>query len=163
MSSSSNAPSWCAPSAPWSSPAAASAPFFGVCANCRKHATPPTLYANCPCKLAAYCSTDCQKQDRKVHKRVCTVLRGVKIGSASAARSAAGHEAVTEMLKKIGMPFSFMTADQIDRISAGQDAWANPETTDSKEYVPFCYRDEPAVMISMENKQRWLAIGTDVV
>jgi hypothetical protein len=46
---------------------------FAVCAQCSLRAPPNTLFKNCPCKLAAYCSTECQKAHHKEHKRVCTV------------------------------------------------------------------------------------------
>jgi len=109
------------------------------------------------CQLAAYCSRECQRQHRKVHKRVCTHLRDFTIGTAAAANSAAQRDAITDMLKRTGMPFSILTAEQIDHISEHGTMPQQEKLVDQ----PRCFANMEAT-VTEEQRRRWVAIGSDV-
>ena len=57
-----------------------SRPFFvGLCYYCKELGGPERMLLRCSgCQLVAYCSRDCQKEDRSTHKHVCKEFPVVK-------------------------------------------------------------------------------------
>lgn len=128
------------------------------CANCGKHVE----LKHCPCRKAAYCNADCQKQHRNVHKYVCVVCRDFEVGSAQAAHTDAARDAVLDMLSKIGMPFTMLTAAQVDDIKNGKDAFPPPVDASGFGPKPRCFEGAEQPSIPHDVRHRWMAIAEDL-
>ena len=64
------------------------------CAGCEKNETMETKFSTCSvCNLTKYCSRQCQVQDWKSHRKVCTLLVKVDIGDDCSTKESMGWKA----------------------------------------------------------------------
>ncbi len=81
----------------------------------------------------------CQRQHRKVHKNVCEVIRDFEVGTPQAAQTDAAKDAVMDMMGKIGMPFTMLTAAQVEDMKAGKDIFQPPVDQSNYGLRPKCF------------------------
>eukprot|EP00755_Sulcionema_specki_P029667 Sspe_Gene.92619::Locus_65204_Transcript_1_1_Confidence_1.000_Length_837::g.92619::m.92619 len=81
-----------------------------TCANCHRKSDGHTHFTPCPCKTAAYCSPQCQKEHLPVHKDTCPIAQ------LSAQINKHPPETVAAFVNQLGSSLSTATPQQMQSI-----------------------------------------------